>query len=89
MRRSATTATTKGWRTTNDASAKGLREFQAYSFEVLDARSKKGVPDLPNDKKIGTVGKAEKYYNTMSPALQKKHKRRMKKLRKVRTAAGG
>lgn len=78
----------KGWQTTGNDSARGEREFQAYSFEVLDARKDKGVPDLPAAEKLSTISKARKYYGTMDAKLQKKYKKRMARLEKI-AAKGG
>jgi hypothetical protein len=78
----------KGWTTTGDASAKGEREFLAYSFEILDAGKKKGIQILPQREMASTITKALKYYATMSPALQTKHKSRHDKLISARVLNG-
>jgi len=73
----------KGWQTTGDASAKGEREFLAYSFEVLDAGSKKGMAPLAKAEMASTIKKALNYYGQMSQALQTKHTKRHEKLLNV------
>ena len=70
----------KGWRTTDDDSAKGEREFEAYSYEVLDAKLENSIPELYDDKKLSTIKKAKKNYNKMSNLKQNEHKERYESL---------
>lgn len=51
----------KGWQKTADDSAKGEREFKAYSWEVLDAKDKNQIPDLDKKELLSTIRKAKKY----------------------------
>jgi hypothetical protein len=70
----------KGWRTTDDDSAKGEREFLAYSWELIEAAEKKRMAPLAKTELLATLGRALEMYAKMDAALQQKHDRRYQQL---------
>ena len=75
----------KGWRATDDPSARAEHEFKAYSWEVLDAKEENKIPEMGKAKTLSTIKKAKKQYATMSDGLKKTHKERYTELIAVET----
>ena len=75
----------KGWRATDNTSAKGEREFKAYSWEVLDAKNKNKIPEMGKANTLSAIRKAKKYYATMSDVLKETHQVRYNKLVAIET----
>ena len=73
----------KHWQSTSDASAKGEREFLAYSWEVLEAGKGKKVAILEPAEMRSTITKALNNYQNMSNSLQQKHKDRHDDLKTI------